>query len=90
MYFLNNMKTTTETAGQYHLQLRIGRAKDLLTGTALPVQQIAIQLGFDSPFYFSRIFKKKTGLAPQEWRTLTAPSSLNEKNSATQFKNRPV
>jgi AraC-like DNA-binding protein len=62
------------TPGQYHLQLRIGRAKDLLTGTDLPVQQIALQLGFDSPFYFSRIFKKKTDHAPQEWRSLTAPS----------------
>ena len=61
------------TPGQYHLQLRIGRAKDLLTGTNLPVQQIALQLGFDSPFYFSRIFKKKTGHAPQEWRIITAP-----------------
>lgn len=61
------------TPGQYHLQLRIGRAKDLLTGTDLPVQQIALQLGFDSPFYFSRIFKKKTDHAPQEWRNITAP-----------------
>ncbi len=61
------------TPGQYHLQLRIGRAKDLLTGTMLPVKQVAFQLGFDSPFYFSRIFKKKTGSSPQEWRHLTAP-----------------
>jgi AraC-like DNA-binding protein len=61
------------TPGQYHLQLRIGRAKDLLTGTDLPVKQIALQLGFESPFYFSRIFKKKTGHAPQEWRNTTAP-----------------
>jgi AraC-like DNA-binding protein len=60
------------TPGQYHLQLRIGRAKDLLTGTSLPVKQIALQLGFDSPFYFSRIFKKKTGHSPQEWRNITA------------------
>ena len=72
--FRRTFKTQTGLSpGQYHLQLRIGRAKDLLTGTVLPVKQVALELGFDSPFYFSRIFKKKTGFAPQEWRNVTAP-----------------
>ena len=66
-------RQTGLSPGQYHLQLRVGRAKDLLTGTVLPVKQVALELGFDSPFYFSRIFKKKTGFAPQEWRNVTAP-----------------
>ena len=66
------------TPGQFHLQLRISRAKDLLTGTDLPVKQIALQLGFDSPYYFSRIFKKKTGHPPQEWRDITAHRRHNE------------
>lgn len=53
---------------QYHLNLRLDKAKDLLTTTNLTVNEIADQTGFDSIFYFSRLFKKKNGLAPKLFR----------------------
>jgi len=53
---------------EYQLDLRVGEAKKLLQGTALPVKTMADHLGFQSPFYFSRLFKKKTGLSPEAWR----------------------
>lgn len=53
---------------QYHLQLRLNKARELLRGTSLSVKQVSAQLGFDNPYYFSRIFKKKTGLSPGKWR----------------------
>jgi AraC-like DNA-binding protein len=53
---------------QYVLELRMTRAKKLLSETRLSVKQISYDLGFDTPFYFSRIFKKKTGYSPTEWR----------------------
>lgn len=53
---------------QYHLQLRINRAKDLLRGSDLSVKQVALRLQFDDPYHFSRIFKKKTGRSPAQWR----------------------
>jgi transcriptional regulator GlxA family with amidase domain len=53
------------------LQLRIGRARELLLGTNLSVKQIAYALRFASPYHFSKIFKKKTGMAPQQWRERT-------------------
>ena len=72
--FRRTFKARTGLApGQYHLQLRISRAKDLLAGTDLPVSRIAYQLGFESPYYFSRIFKKKTESSPRRWRELSSP-----------------
>jgi len=53
---------------QYQLQLRINKAKSLLNGTRRPIKDIAAQLGFESPYYFSHLFKKKTGLSPERWR----------------------
>lgn len=54
---------------QYHLQLRISRARELLHGSALSVKQIAAVLKFNSVYQFSRIFKQKTGLSPSEYRS---------------------
>ena len=53
---------------QYHLQLRINRAVHLLSGTTAAIKEIADQTGFEDPHYFSRVFKKKTGINPEEWR----------------------
>ena len=53
---------------QYHLSLRIQRAKDLLVSTDKSFKEIAIELGFESYFYFSRIFKDKTGNTPMEFK----------------------
>lgn len=53
---------------QYHLQLRINRAREMLHGTTLAVRQVASRLNFESPYHFSKIFKKKTGMSPHQWR----------------------
>jgi AraC-like DNA-binding protein len=53
---------------QYQIDIRIGRARELLRHTDIGVQELADQLGFSSIFYFSRLFKKKTGLSPLDWR----------------------
>ncbi|XDD54607.1 helix-turn-helix domain-containing protein [Leptospira sp. WS4.C2] len=42
--------------------------KAKLTTTSLSVNEIAIQLGFEYPQYFSRLFKTKTTLTPKEFR----------------------
>jgi AraC-like DNA-binding protein len=55
---------------QYHLQLRIKKAEDLLLLTHKPIKEIAYELGFQSLFYFSRLFKKKTGKNPGEMRRI--------------------
>jgi AraC family transcriptional regulator, transcriptional activator of pobA len=35
---------------------------------AVPATRLAFELGFDDPAYFSRFFKRHTGLSPQRWR----------------------
>lgn len=53
---------------QYHLELRLKKAKELLTSTTLSVSEIAYKTGFESVFYFSKIFKKKMGVSPKFYR----------------------
>ncbi|HEY4107518.1 helix-turn-helix domain-containing protein [Puia sp.] len=43
-------------------------AKRELYLTARPVKEIAFQLGYDDEFYFSRFFRKQTGISPQTFR----------------------
>ncbi|HEY3322173.1 MAG TPA: AraC family transcriptional regulator [Planctomycetota bacterium] len=66
---------------QYHLQLRIKWASHLLSNSASSIKEISARLGFESPYYFSRLFKKKTGLAPEVWRRRNAAKPRCEKRS---------
>lgn len=50
------------------IQLRIQRAQSLLADTDLPVQRIASLTGYDDAAYFSRLFTKKTGSSPSQFR----------------------
>jgi AraC-like DNA-binding protein len=69
-YFRNMFKKYTGMSPvQYHLQLRIKKAEDLLRMTKKPVKEIAYELGFQSIYYFSRLFKTKTGKSPSDFRT---------------------
>ena len=52
---------------QYFNQLKIEAAIELICNTTLSYSEIATQLGFHSAAYFSRIFKKKTGMSPSEY-----------------------
>jgi len=57
-------KTTTE-----HLQLRlIDEAKNVLLQPNKSIAEVAYELGFEYPPYFSRLFKKKAGISPTEYR----------------------
>ncbi|SDC93643.1 AraC-type DNA-binding protein [Paenibacillus sp. UNCCL117] len=49
-------------------QLKIEQAKKLLASTAKPISLIADQLGVNNANYFTRLFKGKTGLTPQQYR----------------------
>ena len=47
---------------------RMGRARELLAGSDLPIQDVAQRSGFQDPFHFSRLFKRREGLAPIAYR----------------------
>ncbi len=53
---------------QYLLQLKIEKAKTLLADHSKQVKEIAFGLNFKSSFYFSKLFKEKTGLSPEQFR----------------------
>ncbi|MFD0715010.1 AraC family transcriptional regulator [Paenibacillus sp. GCM10027626] len=57
------------TIVNYITQLRIQRAKHLLLYTDATVAEIAADVGYNDPFYFSRMFKRLEGSAPQNYRT---------------------
>ena len=52
----------------YVLDKKMGLAKKLLTDTNLTVKQIADKLCFADEYYFSNLFKKKTGVTPSAYR----------------------
>jgi two-component system response regulator YesN len=52
----------------YLNNLRINRAKELLSTTSIMCSQVAYQCGYNDAHYFSTFFKKKTGFTPQAFR----------------------
>lgn len=57
----------------YVTEYKVERAKELMdSGNGYMIYEIADMLGFDTPFYFSREFKKVTGISPREYETMHA------------------
>ena len=52
---------------QYIIDMRIQKAKQLLTDTPCSVTDIAEQCGFSSLYHFCRVFKKRTGITPTQY-----------------------
>ena len=67
------------TFTQYLTALRIGKAKELLETTEMRASQIAQEVGYNDPHYFSYLFKKNTGFTPGEYRKNTQPEKNRTK-----------
>ena len=68
-WFIQSFKQYTGTTPtQYLLFLRISNAKNLLENTSFNISEISRAIGYENPLYFSRIFKKQSGLSPSEYR----------------------
>ena len=57
---------------QYINQKKVERAQLLLYTSDMPVKEVAYALGFSDHSYFIRLFRKLTGLTPQEYRRLNS------------------
>lgn len=64
-YFKEN---TGKTFKEYVLEMRVGYACKLLSGSMMNISQISATCGFESPVHFNRIFKRITGLTPTGYR----------------------
>ena len=60
---------TDQTFKEYLTEIRINKAKELLRMTTLRSADIAYQVGYNDPHYFSSVFKRNTGLSPIEFRS---------------------
>lgn len=53
---------------EYVTRCKLQKAKELLLGTALPIGEIAEQVGYLTPKYFIKLFKENTGVSPNQYR----------------------
>lgn len=59
---------TGKTIMTYYLELKISEAKKLLRENELSVREISEKLGFSAPDYFTKTFKRVTGLTPLAYK----------------------
>ena len=68
-YLLKVVKRfTKKTPLAWIFEAVVLEAKVLLSQTTMTINEIAFHVGIDDPSYFSRLFKKQTGVTPQEYR----------------------
>lgn len=68
-YISNLVKAETGSSfTEYILDLRIEYAVEKLTKSNLEIKEIALQTGYNDLQYFYRVFKKRTGLTPSQYR----------------------
>jgi AraC-like DNA-binding protein len=59
---------TGMTPYQFYIHIKIHKAEGLLEQENVSVKEVAFKMGFEDPYYFSRLFKNKTGVAPSVWK----------------------
>ncbi|MGG3311726.1 helix-turn-helix domain-containing protein [Paenibacillus sp. 2KB_20] len=75
-YFSKLFKLHTgENFIDYVTRLRIEEAKRLIGEHRLSLKEICFEVGYNDPNYFSRVFKKTTGITPSEYRQQIEKSS---------------
>lgn len=53
---------------EFLMQVRMNKSKELLTQTEAPVYLVAKEVGYEDQLTFSKVFKKKFGLSPEQYR----------------------
>ena len=61
-------KKTGKFLMDYLREYRLEQARKLLARSDMPVSEVAMNTGFDNFSYFSTLFKKETGMSPQQYR----------------------
>lgn len=61
----------------FHLEIKMKMAKELLQNTSFNVDEIAYKLGYQNPESFMRIFKQLTSVTPSEYREKSKKQKLS-------------
>lgn len=69
------------TPAQYTQQIRINKAKQLLTGTDKTMMDIAASVGIPNPAHFATLFQQKTGLKPSDYRQMHGKTDVMHNQS---------
>ena len=64
---------TGNTLIEYLQNLRVEAAKQLLESGQLPVDEISVAVSYEDPSFFRRLFKRRTGLTPSQYRRMFQP-----------------
>ena len=72
---------TGETPLNWLIQTRMRRAGELLEETTLQIKQVAVQVGYEDQFYFSRLFKAVHGISPSGYRKQKGKEHLGQSDS---------
>ncbi|OUS01041.1 AraC family transcriptional regulator [Flavobacteriales bacterium 33_180_T64] len=64
-------KEFNDSPTNYIISKKLEKAKELLLMTDLSISEIAYEVGFNDPQYFTRIFKKRGGISPSSFRNKT-------------------
>lgn len=65
----------------YFIRLRMWRASQLLDSNTVTVREVAEELGYEDPFYFSRVFKSVHRIPPSQYRSLPERAKEAVRNS---------
>lgn len=64
---------TGHTLIEYLQNVRIEHAKHLLEGGTLPIDEISVEAGYEDASFFRRLFRRRTGLSPSQYRRMFQP-----------------
>ena len=68
-----------KTPVEFLRDIRLSSSRDLLLSTNLSINEISLCCGYDDALYYSRIFKKKYGVSPAQFREKETQKQLCEK-----------
>ena len=75
-------KLCGETIQTMHERQKIEWARTLLKLGTLNVTEVSMRVGYEDPFYFSRVFSKLVGMSPRDWRKSGQGRSVTSATSA--------
>lgn len=79
-YLTTSFKRTVGCSPQeYLLNLRMEKAKGMLTETDIKINEVAVAVGYADQLAFSRIFRQHCGLSPREYRDREQKLLINTK-----------